>query len=154
MNLVYVNQSFVCQLFFIRIERQQNKLLIKFTYYFGFNKTTEQQSIDIMSVKNQKKLHGIHSIIRFNEAIFGNQIRSDKTGTNLTYLVIHHFLRLIILVLCLIGCFAQILTIMNIFFNYPAIVFVDLHPMKRLLLPAITICNDNRLVFCLPDKSY
>lgn len=99
------------------------------------------------SMQHKGHRRGVHRIIRFNEALFGSQTnRAKSTTTNLTYLMIHHLLRLTVLVLCLVGCFAQIITIMNIFFSYPAIVFVDLHQMEKLLLPAITICNDNRFV--------
>ena len=65
-------------------------------------------------------------------------------STRITYLIIHHVLRLLVLILCIIGCMVQIISIVNIFFGYPAIVFVNIHQMDRLTLPGITICNNNR----------
>lgn len=97
--------------------------------------------------KNKKKKKGgVAMLVSLSEAIFGRHAAINSGNSSSLYLIVHYLLRLIVLVLCLIGCFAQIGTIMSIFFNYPAIVFVDLHPMEKLLLPSMTICNDNRVM--------
>ena len=89
----------------------------------------------------QNSRHGANLIVSLSEAIFGNQ---SSKHTSPAYLLTHYLLRLIILILCLVGCFFQIGTIVHMYFSYPAIVFVDIHPMEKLLLPAFTICNENR----------
>ncbi|UXI15550.1 hypothetical protein NH340_JMT01493 [Sarcoptes scabiei] len=87
----------------------------------------------------------------FGEILDLNQSNGiDQTNqtpsTSLTYLIVHHILRTLVLAVCIFGCMGQIISIMNIFFNYPAIVFVDLHQMERLTLPGITVCNNNRVM--------
>ena len=94
----------------------------------------------------RKRRKGVDMLITLSEAIFGSHAAINSSNSSSLYLIIHYILRLIVLVLCLLGCFVQIGTIMSIFFNYPAIVFVDLHPMEKLLLPSMTICNDNRVM--------
>ena len=96
-----------------------------------FRKLTRQES------------KGVNMVVAVSEAIFGAQGLNAHNASS-TYLIVHYVLRLTVLVLCLLGCFVQIGTIMSIFFSYPAIVFVDLHQMEKLLLPGITICNENR----------
>lgn len=70
--------------------------------------------------------------------------RINLSRSELIYAIIHYALRTIILVACILGCFAQIGAIINLFFSYPTYVFVDLKQMEKLLLPAITLCNENR----------
>jgi len=86
---------------------------------------------------------GVGMIVAVSEAIFGSQGFKGRQDSS-TYLIVHYVLRLAVLILCLLGCFVQIGTIMSIYFSYPAIVFVDLHQMDKLLLPGMTICNENR----------
>lgn len=123
------------------------------------NKVNKHQSL--MMITERTKSKGLERILKFNQNLFGDQklITNNKysntliTSNNIqsdssrvTYLIVHHLLRLIVLILCIIGCMVQIISIINIFFSYPAIVFVDIHQMERLTLPGITICNNNRFV--------
>ncbi|KAH9521784.1 amiloride-sensitive sodium channel [Dermatophagoides farinae] len=129
--------------------------------------TTKKSSI-INSKNNRGKImeeksQGLQKILKFNQNLFGDRtprnsqavIMADNDNNNrinisdstrITYLIIHHVLRLLVLILCIIGCMVQIISIVNIFFGYPAIVFVNIHQMDRLTLPGITICNNNRVM--------
>ncbi|XP_027194316.2 uncharacterized protein LOC113789029 [Dermatophagoides pteronyssinus] len=124
------------------------------------NKNICNKHQSLMMITEKSKSKGLERILKFNQNLFGDQklITNNKYSNTLitsniqsdssrvTYLIVHHLLRLIVLILCIIGCMVQIISIINIFFSYPAIVFVDIHQMERLTLPGITICNNNRIV--------
>ena len=102
-----------------------------------------QRVRNMLSKWTRSESRGVGMLVTLSETIFGKQAINARNSSS-AYLLVHYVLRLIVLVLCLLGCFVQIGTIMSLYFNYPAIVFVDLHTMEKLLLPAITICNENR----------
>lgn len=116
---------------------------------------TEAKSLQWQRVHNtldkwsqpEKKLPKANFLVTLSEAIFGKQAIINSANTSSVYMIVHYLLRLAILVLCLVGCFAQIITIVRLFFNYPAIVFVDLHPMEKLHLPSVGALQ-NFIDFC------
>jgi len=62
------------------------------------------------------------------------------------YWLIHYFLKSLVLLICLFGCFWLIFDIVRLYFDYPTTVFVNLQTMDKLQLPSITLCNSNRFV--------
>ena len=52
--------------------------------------------------------------------------------------------KLIVIVVCVLGCAWKWISILNLFFSFPSIVFVYVETMNQLQLPGITLCNSNR----------
>lgn len=46
--------------------------------------------------------------------------------------------------LCALGCFYEIVSLINIYLSYPTTVYSFVEIMDTLQLPAISICNNNR----------
>ena len=57
---------------------------------------------------------------------------------------VHYTLKAIAYVLCAVGCFYQVVSILNLYFSFQTTVFSFVENMDRLELPAISICNNNR----------
>ena len=52
--------------------------------------------------------------------------------------------KLIVVMACTLGCGYQCISILNMFFSFPSIVFVYVETMDQLQLPGVTLCNSNR----------
>ena len=89
----------------------------------------------------------VKSPFKLPDSININNNGKDDTLTG--RLVIHYFLKALMMCLCTIGCMFQIASIIKLYFDYPTTVFVNVQNMDKLYLPGITLCNSNRLIVIL-----
>ncbi len=88
----------------------------------------------------------IIGIQKFMKNKFSNNIQSDSEKEMASNSMLRYLLKALVMCLCLIGCLWQICLILKLYFSYPAINLVNVENMNNLLLPGITICNNNRFV--------
>jgi hypothetical protein len=81
---------------------------------------------------------------RFLKSPNSNDAENDKQ--TISNSLLHHLVKVIVMCLCLMGCFWQIALILKLYLSYPATVFVSVRNMPKLQLPGITLCNNNRFV--------
>ncbi len=60
--------------------------------------------------------------------------------------VVHHVLKAVAYASCAVGCLYQCASILKIYFSFPSTVTSTVEVMDTLTLPAMTICNNNRIM--------
>lgn len=58
--------------------------------------------------------------------------------------IILYLLKIIAYGLCALGCFYQVVSILDLYFSFPTTVFSLIEIMDTLELPGISICTNNR----------
>lgn len=71
---------------------------------------------------------------------------SDSAHTMRWLRVVHHVLKTLAYASCAVGCLYQCASILKIYFSFPSTVTSTVEVMDTLTLPAMTICNNNRIM--------
>ena len=101
------------------------------------NKSAKSFNDFIIDYNNQ-------SLINNYSASIPKVKNNDHSVFDNSYKYCHYIFKLLVMIVCSLGCAWQCISILNLFFNFPSIVFVYVETMDQLLLPGITLCNSNR----------
>ena len=108
---------------------------------YSRNQTHSPSSFkDFLVDYNNHRYNANHSSDRRHSD--GNSV----TDINSHYNCWQYVFKLIVIIGCALGCGWQCISILNLFFSFPSIVFVYVETMDQLELPGITLCNSNRFV--------
>ena len=69
-----------------------------------------------------------------------------KPKMRITTILFFYVLKIAAYTICAIGCFYQVVSILNLYLSFPTTVFSFVEIMDTLELPAISICTNNRIM--------